>query len=136
MGKHGKGGGVTLGSTNLSRHPQVLTETAYLTRGFYIKMRQQRSSRIPQKEKTFQIEFPKLDIDKLTVDTSIMAAVKVKLPDFVETWPWQRELNPHYEEAKREANEWAHSFGFFDAKSQDAFDRCEFGKFTRTTQQA
>jgi Delta6-protoilludene synthase len=60
--------------------------------------------------------------------TNTMAAVKVKLPDFLDTWPWQRELNPHYEVAKREANEWAHSFGFFDAKSQDAFDRCEFGE--------
>jgi hypothetical protein len=55
-----------------------------------------------------------------------MAAVKVKLPDFIDSWPWQRELNPHYEDAKRAANTWAHGFGFFDAKSQDAFDRCDF----------
>lgn len=54
-----------------------------------------------------------------------MAAVKVKLPDFLDYWPWRRDLNPFYEQAKNEANAWAHSFGFFDEKSQDAFDRCD-----------
>ncbi|KAK0611352.1 terpenoid synthase [Immersiella caudata] len=57
-----------------------------------------------------------------------MAAVKVKLPDYLDFWPWQREINPYYEEVKREATAWGHSFGFFDKKSQDAFDRCAFCK--------
>lgn len=58
-----------------------------------------------------------------------MTAVPVKLPDFIDSWPWKRELNPHYEEVKKEANAWAHSFGFFDAKSQNAFDRCDFCEY-------
>jgi len=62
-----------------------------------------------------------------------MAAVKIKLPDFLDYWPWPRALNPYYEEAKNEANAWAHSFGFFDKKSQDAFDRCDFSKLAMLT---
>ncbi|KAK0716048.1 terpenoid synthase [Lasiosphaeris hirsuta] len=62
-----------------------------------------------------------------------MAAVKIKLPDFLDYWPWQREINPYYEEVKAEANAWAHSFGFFDKKSQDAFDRCDFSKLAMLT---
>ncbi len=58
---------------------------------------------------------------------SAMAAEKVKLPDFIEGWPYPRHLNQHYEAAKAESREWSQNFQPFDAKSQDAFDRCDFG---------
>lgn len=53
----------------------------------------------------------------------------VKVPDLLRAWPWQRHLNEHYEEAKAASLAWVASFRAFDAKSQDAFDRCDFGSF-------
>ncbi|KAM7210814.1 Isoprenoid synthase domain containing protein [Rhypophila decipiens] len=51
---------------------------------------------------------------------------KVKVPDFLASWPWKRVLNPHYETVKAETDAWIESFDLFkDAKSQDAFERCQ-----------
>lgn len=58
-----------------------------------------------------------------------MAAQKVKIPDLFRAWRWPRHLNKYYSEVRAESNQWIHTFGFFDDKSQDAFDRCDFGKF-------
>ncbi|KAK1757049.1 terpenoid synthase [Echria macrotheca] len=55
-----------------------------------------------------------------------MAGVLVKVPDLLRAWPWQRHLGEHYDEVKAQSVEWFVGFGAFDAKSQDAFDRCEF----------
>jgi len=57
-----------------------------------------------------------------------MAPVKVHFPDFLENWPHKRVLNPHYKAAKAETREWIHSFGRFEGKGLDAFDRCDFGE--------
>jgi len=56
-----------------------------------------------------------------------MGGELVKVPDLLRAWPWQRHLNDHYEEAKAASLAWVTSFRAFDAKSQDAFDRCDFG---------
>ena len=32
------------------------------------------------------------------------------LPDLLSQWPWPRVLNQHYEEAKREFDEWFRGF--------------------------
>ncbi|KAM7203255.1 terpenoid synthase [Rhypophila sp. PSN 637] len=57
-----------------------------------------------------------------------MAGQTVKLPNFIRSWPWPRQFNPHYEDVKRAGREWMASFEFFDSKSQDAFDRCDFAR--------
>lgn len=56
-----------------------------------------------------------------------MAGKLVKVPDLLRDWPWQRHLNKSYDQAKAASFEWFTSFKAFDAKSQDAFDRCDFG---------
>ncbi|KAH8976566.1 isoprenoid synthase domain-containing protein [Lactarius hatsudake] len=48
------------------------------------------------------------------------------LPDLFAQWPWPRLSNQHYEETKPEFDEWVRSFEALDAKSQSAFDRCNF----------
>ena len=56
-----------------------------------------------------------------------MAGELVKVPDLLRAWSWQRHLNKNHDEAKAASLEWFASFKAFDAKSQDAFDRCDFG---------
>ncbi len=51
------------------------------------------------------------------------------LPDLFAQWPWPRVLNQHYEEIKPEFDEWVRGFEALDAKSQSAFDRCNFGEW-------
>jgi len=53
---------------------------------------------------------------------------KFYIPDTLAKWPWPRHLNPHYEEAKKESQEWASSFKAFNPKAQHAFNRCDFSK--------
>ncbi|KAH8991186.1 terpenoid synthase [Lactarius akahatsu] len=48
------------------------------------------------------------------------------LPDLFAQWPWPRLSNQHYEETKPEFDEWVRSLEALDAKSQSAFDRCNF----------
>ncbi|KAJ3823508.1 terpenoid synthase [Lentinula raphanica] len=53
------------------------------------------------------------------------------LPDTLQSWPWQRKLNPNYKKVKAESSAWIESFHAFTPKAQDAFNRCEF-KHLRT----
>ncbi|KAK4442054.1 terpenoid synthase [Podospora aff. communis PSN243] len=55
-----------------------------------------------------------------------MAAVRVKIPNFMANWPFERQLNPHYEAAKAASQTWLHNFELFDGKPHDAFNRCDF----------
>ncbi|EJD00099.1 terpenoid synthase [Fomitiporia mediterranea MF3/22] len=48
------------------------------------------------------------------------------LPELLANWPWPREINPHYEEVKKEADAWFRSFNAFSTRSQLAFDKCDF----------
>ncbi|EJD53398.1 terpenoid synthase [Auricularia subglabra TFB-10046 SS5] len=48
----------------------------------------------------------------------------------MDSWPWPRKLNVHYEEVKRESDEWFFSFHPFTPKSLAAFERCDFAKLT------
>ena len=51
------------------------------------------------------------------------------LPDLLSQWPWPRVLNQHYEEAKREFDEWFRGLEALEPKSQRLFDRihvCEY----------
>ncbi|EJD00101.1 terpenoid synthase [Fomitiporia mediterranea MF3/22] len=48
------------------------------------------------------------------------------LPDTLANWPWPRAINLYYEEVKAESRAWFHSFKAFSAKSQYAFDKCDF----------
>jgi hypothetical protein len=52
-----------------------------------------------------------------------------RLPDLVAQWPWPRQLNRHYEEAKSESEKWLRAFEALDANSQRAFDFCDFRKY-------
>jgi hypothetical protein len=52
---------------------------------------------------------------------------EVYLPDPLAQWPWHRTLNPRHAAVKLESDTWLRDFGAFDAKSQKAFDACDFG---------
>jgi Delta6-protoilludene synthase len=49
------------------------------------------------------------------------------LPETMANWPWGRQINPYYEEVKAQSNAWFHGFQAFGARSQHAFDKCDFG---------
>ncbi|KAJ7110784.1 isoprenoid synthase domain-containing protein [Mycena crocata] len=50
------------------------------------------------------------------------------LPETMAKWPWPRAINPHYKEVSAESNAWFYAFKPFNAKSQYAFDKCDFGR--------
>ena len=52
------------------------------------------------------------------------------IPGMLAGWPWQRRINPLYEEVAAEGNAWVWSFSPFNAKSQHAFERCDFALLT------
>ncbi|KAI0267825.1 terpenoid synthase [Gloeopeniophorella convolvens] len=56
----------------------------------------------------------------------MLSLSQFRLPDPLAQWPWQRKLNPHYEEVKPESDAWLRSFQSLDPKSQRSFDRCNF----------
>ncbi|KAF7341698.1 Terpene cyclase [Mycena sanguinolenta] len=49
------------------------------------------------------------------------------LPDPMNSWPWPRQINPHYREVTAQSTAWLHSLKLLGPKSQRAFDRCETG---------
>jgi len=51
---------------------------------------------------------------------------EVYLPDPLVQWPWQRSLNPYYDEIKSESDTWVREFEAIDPNSQRAFDLCNF----------
>ena len=52
------------------------------------------------------------------------------IPNTMSSWPWQRVINPHYEEANSESTAWLKSLKPFNEKSQIAFDKCAFGGYS------
>ncbi|KAK3337682.1 isoprenoid synthase domain-containing protein [Cercophora scortea] len=57
-----------------------------------------------------------------------MSAEIIRIPDFLRDWPWQRSINPLYEQVRADSEAWVRSFGLFTPKSQAAFDRCKIAK--------
>ncbi|KAI1789483.1 terpenoid synthase [Ganoderma leucocontextum] len=55
------------------------------------------------------------------------------IPDMVADWPWQRKINPLYEEVAAEGNAWLRSFLPFNLKSQHAFEKGDFGLLAALT---
>lgn len=45
----------------------------------------------------------------------------LRISDMLVDWPWQRTLNPHYEEVAAEGDAWLRSFSALTPKSQRAF---------------
>ncbi|PIL28258.1 terpene synthase [Ganoderma sinense ZZ0214-1] len=56
-----------------------------------------------------------------------LATSYLHIPDMLASWPWQRKINPFYEEVSAESNAWVRSFSPFTAKSQHSFERCDLG---------
>ena len=54
-----------------------------------------------------------------------------RIPDVLQDWPWTRHLNPHFEEGKRASEAWLETFKPFTLRGQMAFDKCDFGMFTK-----
>jgi len=53
-------------------------------------------------------------------------ATTIQLPNLLANWPWQRRINPHYEEARAETEKWVHNLDMFvDEASQTRFDKCQ-----------
>ncbi|KAH9940670.1 terpenoid synthase [Amylocystis lapponica] len=48
------------------------------------------------------------------------------LPKTMQDWPWQRRINPHFEEVKAESEAWFRSFNAFSPKAQRAFEKGDF----------
>ncbi|KAJ7776404.1 terpenoid synthase [Mycena metata] len=48
------------------------------------------------------------------------------IPDTLRSWPWPRQLNPHYAICKAESSAWCEGFRAFDARAQKSFNRCDF----------
>jgi hypothetical protein len=51
-----------------------------------------------------------------------------RIPEVPADYPWKRQFNLHYREAKTESDNWMYGFKAFSAKSQYAFDKGEFGQ--------
>ncbi|KAG1902522.1 terpenoid synthase [Suillus fuscotomentosus] len=51
----------------------------------------------------------------------------IYLPDTMVNWPWPRTINPHYEDVKAEVDASFRDFKALSPKSQEAFDKCDFG---------
>lgn len=48
------------------------------------------------------------------------------LPDILAAWPWPRQLNRRYAEAKAASDAWITTFGAFSPKVQQVFTKCDF----------
>ena len=51
----------------------------------------------------------------------------LRTPDMLADWPWQRRINPLYEEVAAESDDWLRSFLPFTPKSQRAFETTQCG---------
>lgn len=51
-----------------------------------------------------------------------------RLPDTMADWPWRRLIHPDYEEVKAASEAWFRGCKTFTPKSQDAFEKGNFGK--------
>lgn len=49
-------------------------------------------------------------------------------PDTMAKWPWQRQINPHFEEVAAESEAWLKSLGIFGEQLLPALDRCCSGQ--------
>ncbi|KAG0702611.1 terpenoid synthase [Suillus ampliporus] len=49
----------------------------------------------------------------------------IYLPDTMNSWPWPRAMNPHYEAVKAEVDASFRNFKALSAQSQEAFDKCD-----------
>jgi hypothetical protein len=54
---------------------------------------------------------------------------QITLPDLLAEWPFEATLNPYHKTVPSASSEWIESFHAFDARAQDAFNRCKFGFF-------
>ncbi|KAJ7797223.1 terpenoid synthase [Mycena olivaceomarginata] len=48
------------------------------------------------------------------------------LPNTLIKWPYPRQINPFYDEIKRESSSWLEGFNAFSPKAQSAFNQCDF----------
>ncbi|KAI0345587.1 terpenoid synthase [Trametopsis cervina] len=48
------------------------------------------------------------------------------LPETMKSWPWPRQINPHYKEVAAESTIWLKSYKPFSEEAQNAFDRGNF----------
>ncbi|KAK7448143.1 hypothetical protein VKT23_013902 [Stygiomarasmius scandens] len=51
------------------------------------------------------------------------------LPDLLDNWPFDHNPNPN-DDIVQQSAKWTESYDAFDAKAQDAFNRCNFGYFS------
>ncbi|KZV87921.1 putative terpene cyclase [Exidia glandulosa HHB12029] len=61
-------------------------------------------------------------------ETSSTERLVFTLPDNLRDWPWQRRINPFYEEAKIASTGWIRGFKAFSPRAQKAFERCDFDR--------
>jgi hypothetical protein len=59
----------------------------------------------------------------------------IYLPDTMTNWPWHRTINPHFEDVKAEVDVSFRDFKALSPKSQEAFDKCDFGSTYLTCSQ-
>lgn len=55
---------------------------------------------------------------------------RVFVPNVLARWPWPRRINPNYDVVGKEAAAWMTNFRAFSPKAQDAFNRCDFSRWS------
>lgn len=60
--------------------------------------------------------------------TSDTQRLSFYIPETMSDWPWERQMNHHYEEAKVASDAWLKSLKPFSKASQRAFDKCNNGE--------
>ncbi|KAF7317857.1 Terpene cyclase [Mycena kentingensis (nom. inval.)] len=58
--------------------------------------------------------------------TSVPERTLLRIPETLRNWPWQRRINPHFEECKRESQTWFDAFHAYSPKKQESINRCDF----------
>lgn len=55
--------------------------------------------------------------------------ISYRIPDFLASWPWKRNMSSDYLQHKAESTLWVESFNAFsNQKNQLAFNQCDFGR--------
>ncbi|KAL4256103.1 Terpene synthase [Pleurotus pulmonarius] len=49
----------------------------------------------------------------------------IRLPRTLDSWPWPRRINPHYDSAKKEATVWCESFQAFSSQAQNVINKVD-----------
>jgi len=50
------------------------------------------------------------------------------IPDTLATWPWRREISPHYEEVKAASRAWVEKYAHFFKRGLEQLEKADVGE--------